>query len=594
MDKENSVIVCEDGRIGFLGRKIFSYLNLNMQKPFAYPDGSLQKGDLMLYVDFSCEKLELQEKEALSTLGLDSNKLKGSILYLGIYDNLDIQPICKPMETDVQETKKYIDTYFDGNAISVAFHPASSLIDLCLNGQLLSACIGRTSNAIFCFNSLGLKYFNYSQNERVKGLEFLLRGEPYFGYSKIKDYFDCKLYVKDIFQEPLSNALEEARQKECMVRSQRNGDHFFIITNNLKLQNQKFYQHYIKRKQDFIEDMAFGTDCYRKLVREDNKVSNTTLASSFRLWGEDPALLKVKALLQKACTTGITMLLTGESGTGKTFMAREIHNNSKRNKAPFIHVNCAAIPYQLIESELFGYEEGSFTGAKKGGKKGYFELAQYGTIFLDEITELPLTLQGKLLEVIQNKTFYRVGGCEKINIDVRLIAATNRNIKQLVALKNFREDLYYRINVFPVELPPLRSRRDAFIEIVNDVLPQICKNIEIEPLVVSGQAMEKMKRYKWPGNIRELENVLTKAAIMCNGKVIMPEDIEFQEDDKECSEEIAGSFKEQREFYEKKIVTDALARCSGERKKTAEYLGIGRTNLFEKIRKYGLDEKAEE
>ncbi|MEA4988461.1 MAG: sigma-54 dependent transcriptional regulator, partial [Anaerovorax sp.] len=312
-----------------------------------------------------------------------------------------------------------------------------------------------------------------------------------------------------------------------------------------------------------------------------------------RLWGDDPALQKVKSLLQKASITGITILLTGESGTGKTFIAREIHNNSKRNKAPFIHVNCAAIPYQLIESELFGYEEGSFTGAKKGGKKGYFELAQHGTIFLDEITELPLTLQGKLLEVIQNKTFYRVGGCEKINIDVRLIAATNRNLKQLVLSKKFREDLYYRINVFPIELPPLRERKDALIEIVNDVLPEICKNIEIEPLTVSGQTLEKMKHYKWPGNIRELENVLAKAAIMCDGKVIMPEDIEFQEEYIECKE-VMGSLKEQKEFYERKIILEALEKYNGEKKKTAEYLKIGRTNLFEKIRKYGLDNKVEE
>ena len=231
--------------------------------------------------------------------------------------------------------------------------------------------------------------------------------------------------------------------------------------------------------------------------------------------------------------------------------------------------------------------------ARKGGKKGYFELAEGGTIFLDEITEMPLTLQGKLLEVLQNKTFYRVGGSEKISTNVRLIAATNRDLKRLVTEKEFREDLYYRINVFPIELPPLRSRKDAMVEIVNEVLPEICLNIDLEPLIVSGGAYEKLMAYSWPGNIRELENVLSKAAIMCNGEVIMPDDIEFPEG-ANIEQPVSGTLHEMKENYEKKLIADALFKFNGERGKTARYLGIGRTNLFEKIRKYGLEESAEE
>ena len=594
MKKANSLIVSQDGKIGFIGRKFFSYLNLKKKNPFAYPDGALIKGDLIVYIDLDCEKLTWQEEEALSIIGLNVKKVDKKMIHVGIYDNLNIQPIYKCIKNDSIENHKYIETLFDGNSISVSFNQMKSRIEVSLNGQIVTALIGKTSNALFCFDALGLKYFNYSQIGRIEDTIYLFKGESYLGCSIIEDYFGSDINAKDIFTEVFFNVLEEAKQVESFVISTYNGDNFYIINNRIKMPDKEYNYYYIEGKQDILENMDSETSYYRNLVKEDNKSSNNILSSSFRLRGQDPALLKIKSLLQKACATGVTILLTGESGTGKTFMANEIHKNSKRSKAAFIHVNCAAIPYQLIESELFGHEEGAFTGAKKGGKKGYFEMAQNGTIFLDEITETPLALQGKLLEVIQNNTFYRVGGSEKIKVDVRLIAATNRNLKQLVLSKEFREDLYYRINVFPVELPPLRSRNKALYEIINDVLPEICEHLEIEPLIVSGQALQKMKHYSWPGNIRELENVLAKAAIMCDGKVIMPEDIEFQEQETSCSESITGTLGKQKEFYESKIILDALKRCNGEKMRTAEYLGISRTNLFEKIRKYGLDDKTEE
>ena len=309
----------------------------------------------------------------------------------------------------------------------------------------------------------------------------------------------------------------------------------------------------------------------------------------FRLFGAHEKMKETERLLQKGSNTNTTMLLTGESGTGKTFLAREIHKNSKRSDGPFVHVNCAAIPYQLIESELFGYEDGAFTGARKGGKKGYFELSNGGTLFLDEITEIPVSLQGKLLEVLQNRTFYRVGGTKKLETNIRVIAATNRDLKKEIEEKRFREDLYYRINVFPVEIPPLRERSESIYEIISDILPEICSRLEIEPLIVSSQALEKMEKYSWPGNIRELENVLEKAAILSDGRMILPDDVVLTEENNNISS--GETLKEIKEMCERQAIVDALERFHGDKEAAARELDIGRTNIFEKIKKYNIQSR---
>ena len=292
-------------------------------------------------------------------------------------------------------------------------------------------------------------------------------------------------------------------------------------------------------------------------------------------------------LLQKSSVTNTTILLTGESGTGKTFLAGEIHKASRRNNGPFVHVNCAAIPYNLMESELFGYEEGAFTGARKGGKKGYFEMAFGGTLFLDEIAEIPLQLQGKLLEVIQSKTFYHVGGTRQIISDVRLVAATNKNLKEMVREKRFREDLYYRINVFPINIPPLRERKESLYSIIMDLLPDVCNRLGIEPLILSSQAYKKISQYQWPGNIRELENILEKAAILSDGKIILADDILLSEGLTTFLAEPV-TLQEVRDNAEREAIINALRLFQGDKIKAAKYLDIGRTNIFEKIKKFHI------
>ncbi len=243
-----------------------------------------------------------------------------------------------------------------------------------------------------------------------------------------------------------------------------------------------------------------------------------------RIIGEDRAFRDVSLAIQKAAPTDATVLLTGESGTGKELFARALHHLSKRGEAPFVAVNCAAIPEMLLENELFGHEKGAFTGATHR-KLGKFEMAAGGTVFLDEIGEMTLPLQAKLLRVLQERTFDRVGGTTLIRVDIRIIAATNRNLELSVRAREFREDLYFRLSVFPIHIPPLRQRKQDIPLLAEYFLEVFGRELKRGKMKLSEKATRKLLQYSWPGNIRELQNCLERAVILCERQVIDEKDI---------------------------------------------------------------------
>jgi len=281
--------------------------------------------------------------------------------------------------------------------------------------------------------------------------------------------------------------------------------------------------------------------------------------------------------------TETTVILYGETGTGKSAIAKAIHLLSGR-KGNFVEINCAAIPETLIESELFGYEKGAFTGAIKS-KSGKIEMAKDGTLFLDEIAEMNLTIQAKFLRVLQDKTFERLGGLTPIKTNARFIVATNKDLLELVKQGKFREDLYFRINVFPIVIPPLRERKEAILKIAEYIINKLSQKMGKEPLKLSKKSKEILKNYPWPGNIRELENILERNLILAKGKELDIElefiDIKRVYEDKE----ISGSLKE----MEKKAILEALKKTGGNKKKAAELLGISLRTLYYKIKEYNLE-----
>ncbi len=243
-----------------------------------------------------------------------------------------------------------------------------------------------------------------------------------------------------------------------------------------------------------------------------------------RFYGESEPLEKILNIINKVSLTNATVMLLGESGVGKELFARELHDKSPRYAKPFIPINMAAIPDNLLESELFGYEKGAFTDAT-AIKKGYFETANNGTLFLDEIGEMPLALQAKLLRVLQEQEVFRVGGTKPIKIDVRIVSATNANIKEQIADKKFREDLYYRLNTIPINIPPLRERKDEIVQIVDEYLFKVCRKYDLNRKNLSKDALKALFDYDWPGNIRELLSVIERATILSEGDTIKEDDL---------------------------------------------------------------------
>ena len=260
------------------------------------------------------------------------------------------------------------------------------------------------------------------------------------------------------------------------------------------------------------------------LSRRDARPEDTQARGRFRLVGESSAIRQVYQVVEKVADTPSTVLITGESGTGKELVARALHDNSSRRDGPFIKINCAAIPKTLMESELFGYEKGAFTGAV-GSKPGRFELAHGGSLFLDEIGEIPVEMQVKLLRVLQESEFERVGGIKTIKVDVRLITATNRDLAAEIATGGFRDDLYYRLNVVPIHLPPLRERREDIPLLVDHFLTRFNERLKKQVTGVEPEAIDRLVSHGWPGNIRELENVIERTVLFCEGPLIRLADL---------------------------------------------------------------------
>ncbi|HUV30943.1 MAG TPA: sigma-54 dependent transcriptional regulator [Acidobacteriota bacterium] len=335
----------------------------------------------------------------------------------------------------------------------------------------------------------------------------------------------------------------------------------------------------------------------RRLVAENTLLRQELFADQgfANIIGKNHKLVELCELVKKVAVSDASVLLDGESGTGKELFGRAIHSLSNRKDGPYIAINCAAIPRELLENELFGSEKGAFTGAH-ARKMGKFEIANTGTAFLDEIGDMDIALQAKLLRILQQKNFERLGGTKTVDVDVRVIAATNMDLKELIRQKKFREDLYYRLSVFPLHIPALRERLDDVPALAEYFIEKYCREMKKPPRSLTRDALNLLEKYHWPGNVRELENTIERAVILAEGKKISPEHLairirrtdEIQLREGAGLKEIGSHAQAQAE---RGTIIRVLKEVRGNKRKCAKVLKIDYTTLFDKMKRYGITDK---
>lgn len=443
----------------------------------------------------------------------------------------------------------------------------------------LEALLETTSEAISIVNAKGeVQYWN-SQAEQLYGIS----KEKIIG-EKINKFFekeDLKLLEILMTREPVFNIYHQPLpDKHVRISSSP------IFNGAGELIGAVAIDQDISNIVQLNEKLSLTTTELQKIKQQYNlKAQNGPLAN---IKGHSAALQTVKALTLKVAKTNATVLIHGESGVGKELFAQGIHEASARSNEAFVPINCGAIPEALFESEFFGYEKGSFTGADKNGKAGKVEKADGGTLFLDEVGMLPLDMQVKLLRVLQEREVSRIGGHAPIKVDIRIVAATNSDLEEMVRTGQFREDLYYRLNVVTLKIPPLRERAEDIPVLMENFFHEFTFNHHKEPPTISENAMALCMNYQWPGNIRELRNVVERMVILIDAASIEPEDLRHVMPQIELGIKQSGLAQEKNQLEKERII-EALHETYGNKSAAAKLLGISRVSLYKKIRQYEIE-----
>ncbi len=485
--------------------------------------------------------------------------------------------------TQVNENEMPFSEYLSAMLEIIGKHTGLERLTLCLLDTSLE-----NMHAIACYglNSCEMEKAKYKLGEGITGKVCLtgqpvivqnIADEPCFlnrTQSRNKENSDISFLCVPVMSDGKVHATLSADRERCGIEKLREDISFLqLLAYFLAPRLASYY--------------AFSEKCCTKLTDFGENFSS----SSFITYSD-----KMRAVIddiQKVAPFNTTVLIRGESGTGKEVIANLIYQNSSRRDKPFIKINCAALPENLIESELFGYEKGAFTGAEQR-HKGKFELCHTGTIFLDELGDMSLSTQAKLLRVLQEKQFERVGGTETVHADVRIIAATNKNLEEMVAASKFREDLFYRLSVFPIFTVPLRERKEDIIPLVHCFIRRICEENKKNIVKISPSAIEKLMQYQWTGNVRELANVVERAVVLCGEKaVIETEHLPrfLVENNEQTVQKIHKTLDESLEEMEKNMITESLKHTKGNMSKSAAELGITDRILGLRMKKYGLDYK---
>ncbi len=582
-----------DGIVTHINRQAKEHFGLYNHSQQSHDAGKLVPGDLVVMATtaMGADDGGLQQED-LAVLGIRDKKIQpGDMLAaVGVFQDATVRPVYKFLRRR------------DAGALTLETNHRGLAIQITIDGKEVCATVGETTYSIGYFMSICQCVVLDGQSGKVKfweekgysarkeGVGNLLRGASFQAKSPggeidVVGYYFREFFEGDRFeqhlQDVLSGKVERYEDEEYEINGYALAASLLPVSENGEIDGVivKF-----RRFEDIRTTILERNTAISVAERKYRKAEREMLAedSSFTsLFGNSTAMASVKRYAFRLSQLDCNILITGESGTGKSFLARAIAQAQPRT-GPFITVDCSTVTPTLFESEMFGYVGGAFTGANPKGKAGFFEEADGGTIFLDEIGEIPLNIQAKLLGVIQNKTLTRVGSTKTVPVDVRILAATNRNLRQEVAAGRFRQDLYYRLSAFSVELPSLRQCQEDIYFLINNLMDSIRKKYGMPDKCLSGEAFSRLLAYDWPGNIRELENVLESAVALSESDIIYAEHIRLE------SEPVQMTLKERLRAEEKRIIQQTLAQCGGSRTAAMERLGLSKTVFYGKLKEYQI------
>ncbi len=596
------IVIDTEGIITTYNKKAKEIFGIFESTKISHKSDRLKKDDLVFIVDNKVgeDDGELDYK-SFEKIGIyDKNLKKGdSILAFGTYksSNNHVNENYKIIEVSDQSGEVYLDGVYRGLKYRLSIDYSKKILGININDTIYSMnyryAVGHMviirNNELVFYQSKGYTARNESLRYILEERVFREKGKNAQAINPIGDF----IFNVHERNNEMDKFYRCATKEDNIVTNEfMNINGIATLSSIIPLYSEENKIGAILRVEDITELKEVIEErnvLLKNLKKTEKLLEDENIARCFKKFqGVSTHINDIKKIAYKSSKTDSTVLILGESGTGKSTLAEEIHNISNRKNNKFLHINCASLPESLLESELFGYEGGSFTNSRKSGKPGLFELANNGTVFLDEIGEMPLKIQGKLLNFLQNKTFYRIGGIEEIKVDTRIICATNKNLEQLIKEKEFREDLYYRINIIPIYIEPLRNRIEDIPILVDKLIKNLSKKLKKEPITMTREAMNKLMCLSWLGNIRELENVLERTISLNDSNVIYSKDI-LVYNTKNETKEINESLKVGLEEAEKKIIINCLRAYKGNIKACLNILEVGKTSFYDKLKKYNIN-----
>lgn len=609
---EGIIIIDSNQKIQYANQNAENIIGYTLLPYNPHPAGCLEDGDIVIIADNSigADDGDLKPQD-LSEIGITDPDIKeGDILVsVGVYHNDKIKPEYKHFYAGGPSSKVVLATNYLGFDIIAEVNQFASNATISVNNTVFKMdyfrCVGNmvvidgSDGSIKFYQDKGYSIRKESIRDILKGRSFVGKGPEMklpdiIGNAIIDIVEPCPFIdrIQDILigrMEQLTNQFLEINRRMmiCSISAIQSDESIEGVL--VKLQDASSMDTLIQDRNEIIR-------LAEELQNKHIELSGTDEKDPFpEFYGNTSSMKQVKYLASKAINSKANVLITGDSGTGKSRLAFEIHNAANPG-LPFVEVNCASIPQALFESELFGYIGGAFTGALKTGKAGYFESANGGTLFLDEIGEIPIEVQVKLLQALQTKRIYRVGSTTPINVNIRIIAATNIDIAEAVKQGKFRQDLYYRLNVYPIRIPPLREHPNDIYIISNNVLKQICDREGIPQKQLSASSIEKILRYPWPGNVRELENIIERAVLLCDGGIIFPEyidigssNIESEDAETQQNYDTPQTMKDAVETARRTAIRNAMIATNGDKNEAMKLLKLPKTTFYDYLKKYGYN-----